>query len=674
MSWLRILTITAATSATLVCLPAYGQFGGGYGGQRHAGGFGGGYGPGMPPAEPTPEVPSVQVTADYVNQPITNVEQRRAVEAKLLRRVNCQFTDTPLSEVLGRLQSQAGIDIRLDNRALEDVGLSSDVPVTFHLRQLRLLTTLDLMLRELDLTYVISEDRLIVTTPEEAESDLRTVYYPCDDLLKQFAGYGLDYDSLIQGITTCVEPEYWEELGGPGSVQPLNGGLVISQVDTIHWKIERLMAALRRAKGLPSENYDPTTIELGSQRFERERIDRALSVVLPELSLKRTPLEELVQSISQRTGVRFWIDRRAMEDVGLSPDVELTNNWRNVTAAVVLHDVFSQLELTGQYRDDIYVITTPEEAESELKLKLYPVRDFLAGENWATGADPFANGGGQPLKAERHYVADFDSLINTITTVIEPESWEDLGGPGAIQPYHVSDVLIVAQTDEIHKKLDDLLREIRAGRFSGITEPVGSQPMATGYFGALPENEEIVDRTHRLDWNVDPQQLADVARKLQQYIAPGSWDGEHKYLRTLGTNQFVVRHKPQIQRQIRDELQRMAASAESGDGSPAVQGRRWSGGGGGFFRPAPNPGRDPFAEPKQQDMPNPFGPPSPSQNPFGGADDADPFGAASDDPFAGPNQSDASNPFGAQPPNQNPFGGSGDADPFGAASDDPFGS
>jgi hypothetical protein len=43
------------------------------------------------------------------------------------------------------------------------------------------------------------------------------------------------------------------------------------------------------------------------------------------------------------------------------------------------------------------------------------------------GASPLARGGNS--------MADFDTLINLITTTVEPESWEDLGGPGAIDGF-----------------------------------------------------------------------------------------------------------------------------------------------------------------------------------------------------------------------------------------------
>ncbi|MFI4875110.1 MAG: hypothetical protein ACIALR_07225 [Blastopirellula sp. JB062] len=56
---------------------------------------------------------------------------------------------------------------------------------------------------------------------------------------------------------------------------------------------------------------------------------------------------------------------------------------------------------------------------------------------------------------------DFDSLIQLITTTIEPESWEELGGPGAVSPFETNLSLVVSQTQEVHDKIADLLEQLR---------------------------------------------------------------------------------------------------------------------------------------------------------------------------------------------------------------------
>ena len=67
---------------------------------------------------------------------------------------------------------------------------------------------------------------------------------------------------------------------------------------------------------------------------------------------------------------------------------------------------------------------------------------------------PGGMGGGGPQ-------ADFDSLIDLITTTIEPESWEELGGQGSVKEFETNLSLVVSQTQEVHEKIVDLLRQLR---------------------------------------------------------------------------------------------------------------------------------------------------------------------------------------------------------------------
>ena len=57
--------------------------------------------------------------------------------------------------------------------------------------------------------------------------------------------------------------------------------------------------------------------------------------------------------------------------------------------------------------------------------------------------------------------ADFDSLIDLITSTISPTSWTDSGGTGSIAPFETNLTLVVSQTQEIHEQIADLLNQLR---------------------------------------------------------------------------------------------------------------------------------------------------------------------------------------------------------------------
>ena len=57
--------------------------------------------------------------------------------------------------------------------------------------------------------------------------------------------------------------------------------------------------------------------------------------------------------------------------------------------------------------------------------------------------------------------ADFDALIDLITSTIRPTSWEDVGGPGSIKPFETNLSIVVSQTQEVHEEIVDLLEQLR---------------------------------------------------------------------------------------------------------------------------------------------------------------------------------------------------------------------
>ncbi len=94
-----------------------------------------------------------------------------------------EFIDTPLDQVIEFLKDAHDINIELDTKALDDVGLGTDAPITRNLKGISLRSALRLMLKEMELTYVIRDEVLMITTPEEAESELVTKVYPVGDLV-----------------------------------------------------------------------------------------------------------------------------------------------------------------------------------------------------------------------------------------------------------------------------------------------------------------------------------------------------------------------------------------------------------------------------------------------------------------------------------------------------------
>jgi hypothetical protein len=112
---------------------------------------------------------------------------------------------------------------------------------------------LNTMLSNLELTWLIQNETLLITTPEHAESQLHTRVYPVADLVFPQGSKHYDeadYDTLIQMITSTIAPGAWDQVVGPGAIEPEPNSfaLVISQTEEVHHPIEDLLAALRRVR------------------------------------------------------------------------------------------------------------------------------------------------------------------------------------------------------------------------------------------------------------------------------------------------------------------------------------------------------------------------------------------------------------------------------------------
>ena len=183
--------------------------------------------------------------------PSVSAEQR--IEKALDEPTSLEFADMPLSDVIQFLKEKHRIEIQLDRKALDDAGVGSDTPITRSLKGVSFRSALNLTLRDLDLTYTIRGEVLLITTPDAAEEMLLTRIYDVADLVTVRDERGQrweDYDSLIDIVGFAVVPQSWDEVGGPGGIRGGSFGsakvLVVSQTDMAHREIARLLEEIRK--------------------------------------------------------------------------------------------------------------------------------------------------------------------------------------------------------------------------------------------------------------------------------------------------------------------------------------------------------------------------------------------------------------------------------------------
>jgi hypothetical protein len=141
-----------------------------------------------------------------------------------------------------------------------------------------------LMLGQLGLTYVIEDEVVQITTPEDAGSRLQIRVYDCRELLNMpgtkngapkavgnveaapnvvaSANGGLIPapqrkpelpDNLVQVVMSSVDPDSWDDVGGPGNAVEYKGMLVVLQTSECHAKVEKLLNLMYSAGNLETK-------------------------------------------------------------------------------------------------------------------------------------------------------------------------------------------------------------------------------------------------------------------------------------------------------------------------------------------------------------------------------------------------------------------------------------
>ncbi len=151
-----------------------------------------------------------------------------------------EFIETPLADVVAFLKDAYNIPIEVEAAALDEVGLSPDVPVTRNLHEVSLRTALRVILRDLGLTYLVDDEVLLITTQEEAAQRPVTRVYPVTPLLPINA---TDADDLAQLVRETVLRR-----GARGGLQPTVATygplLIVRDTEEAHDEVEKFLSRL----------------------------------------------------------------------------------------------------------------------------------------------------------------------------------------------------------------------------------------------------------------------------------------------------------------------------------------------------------------------------------------------------------------------------------------------
>ncbi len=510
-------------------------------------------------------------------------ENIATVEEQILRtldqKVSLTFYETPLSEVAQQLRELTKANVLIDRRALEEIALADDLPLSGEFHEISLRSVLNLLLRGADLTWAVADDALIITTPEEAEMRLITRVYNVADLVAA-SHDDLEHDdlnSLISVVTSTVQPETWDDVGGYASIEAYRGTLIISQTESSHQQIAALFNALRKAKDLTHASEVPKQVSVGLTKVDANLVAALQKPV--SFDFEDTPLSDVAMLVQDRLGAPVVIDSGALEDSGISSDAPVSLTVQNMPAGQALRHALRPLDLAWILADEVLLITTSEEAELRLEVRIYPVGDLSdrrqtlsrwSGE-WLSGCS-----------------AD---LTQAISLSVEPHTWSSVGGAGAIVELPSEGVLVVLQTAEMHERIETVLTRLRKHLQKApqvaeeadpdaltlvvylipVTRPAAAKTSAANpletpgseilqQFGAQP----VAGLGGIGDFSFyTPIPGDDLVEIVTELVEPESWNREGAYLKAV-PGRLIVRHTVATHHKIEKLLKQLGLISDLG--------------------------------------------------------------------------------------------------------------
>lgn len=407
-------------------------------------------------------------------------ERERLIEDVLDRKVSLDVVETEFAEVVRNLSKQVEFSITLDPEGLEEAGVTKDQLVTLKLPEMKLRSVLKVLLRPLHLDVIPTRTELLVTSQERASEKLFIRVYPVQDLIEQRIGPDgerlEDFDRLIQIITSLIACDRWNDNGGKGTIASYPSYcLVIGQTRNVHEKIDRLLTSWREINRQAATGKSPAQISLDStiHAIETKLAAKLANSVDMEFG-------EYVTELAEKLQLPLVLDPEGLEEAGVTLDQNIKLDLREGTARDVLEAMLEPLHLALVAMPE-HALITSEEKSHELyaeRVRLYPVGDLIGKSEPKQFDQPWGTGslGGWD-----------DTLIELITTTVEPYHWTDNGGQAAICVSDKDRILMATCSDKAHGEIELVLARLREEG----TEDVIAE-------AAKKSDTEFVERTYHL--------------------------------------------------------------------------------------------------------------------------------------------------------------------------------
>jgi hypothetical protein len=234
--------------------------------------------------------------------------------------ISVNFRDKPLKEALLEIGRMAKLDIRFDDESLREEGVNLDSPVSLALEQVKVKSTLNLLLDACRLSYVLENDVVKITTREHVRSRLMTKLFTVEEkdyvdasrkTQPSIAGENDApwHERLITMICNTVETKSWDCSGGMGTIyyDGTRNAIVVCQTGEILDQVDWMFRSFNVLQKMERENSGCAKPSSNVGKAEESQLERVVPTLPPIDPKIIDALEKVLKESGDPTAPRLII-------------------------------------------------------------------------------------------------------------------------------------------------------------------------------------------------------------------------------------------------------------------------------------------------------------------------------------------------------------------------------
>jgi type II secretory pathway component GspD/PulD (secretin) len=205
--------------------------------------------------------------------------------------------------------------------------------------------------------------------------------------------------------------------------------------------------ALLRASFEPI--HQPRSEKKKKKQTDREKEIQQALVKQISLHFEDAWLIDVCKHIAKLTNINIVIDNMGLEEEGLTAKTKVSIDVDGIRLKSALSNLLKPKHLAYKIEDEVLKITSKNRAQGTLSTVTYPVDHLMV------------------TSSPDHAAVSFETLINLVTSLVEPDSWAEYGGQAVIKKYEKTLSLVIRQTNQGHEKIGKLLDSLRKHKVTG---------------------------------------------------------------------------------------------------------------------------------------------------------------------------------------------------------------